>query len=455
MNNRRFFLICTCIIALLCGVMQPIIAQNRFDVPTKPRVSLHAVNESGALPWLEASLKHRSMLTADETGATISMHERQIGIFRRDTAFQKGSIAIDRSGYSIDQLLVVAYSLEYLDSALRPLPNIGSPVLYLPVGLPAGGIITQPLPPALPVAINGLQGDLSPTIADADGVLTPIATASRQIPNTANILPGQSRVLLNFTSRWSDHSYSPRSAGLQGQRRVRIVLLSVNEQNYTTGLTLATVLLNDPQRVTPILVNGIQNKILLRGTSDLIELETPGFRSDGLPNSVFYDENNNVLTYTAISSDSTIITSQAFQNDPRLNGRPSLFSTALPNAPIGSVVAVTITADDGTGFLASNIFTVQVVGTISSIKTAPAIPLLISPNPTSDIATIESLGQQNGYIRVRLMNALGMAVYHETYLVGQGELYRYSLNMASLPAGMYMVEVQDGSSRRVRKVVKN
>jgi hypothetical protein len=454
MNNYISFLVCAVIFAL-CGAMQPIIAQNSLEIPTKPRVSLRVVNERDALPWLEAPPKYRSMLTVDETGATISMHERQIGIFRRDTAFQTGSIGIDRSGFSLDQLLVVAYSLEYLDSAQNPLPNIGSPVLYLPVELPVGAIVTPPLPPALPVAINGLQGDLSPTIADANGVLVPIALASRQIPNTANILPGQTRVLLNFTSRWSDHSFSPRSPGLQGQRKVRIILLSVNEQNYTTGVTLATVFLTDPQRVTPVLVNAIQNKLLLRGSGDLIELETPGFRSDGMPNAVFYDENYNVLTYTAVSSDSSIISSKAFQSDPRVNGRPSLFYTVLPNAPIGSIVAITIIADDGTGFLASNIFTVQVVGTISSVQKAPIMPFLISPNPTSDLVTIESLGKQNGYIRVRLLTTLGIEVYTGVYLVGKGESYRYSFNMALLPAGMYMVEVQDGASRSVRKIMKN
>jgi hypothetical protein len=429
---------------------------NRAQTPTKPRVSFGIVAPTGAYPMLETALKHALLANSGDTVPTILMRERAISLTRRDTAFQTGSIAINRIGGEREQLLVVAYSMEYLDSALRPLPDVGAQVLPLPIPLPSGAIVTPPFPASLPVAINGLQGDLSPTSADANGQLVPIRATLPNLPNTANILPGQDRVLLNFTARWSDQSFSPRSAGLQGRRYVRLTLLRVNDLNYEVGVTLATVILDDPQRVGPVLVNAIQNKQLLRDASDLIELETPGFRSDGLPNSVFYDENYNVLTYTARSSDSTIIRVVARQSDERVGGRPSLFYAVQPGAPLNAVVTITLIADDGTGLFAQDRFDIQVVSTITSARSNDnATPVSIAPNPTADHFFIDGVARGSGNLNIRLVNALGMEVLSQRQPVVSGAAYRSVVDMANLPPGLYMVELQDGGERTTRKVVKN
>lgn len=455
MKNRSFFPLWAIVVAS-CAMIQPAMAQKSAEPSTKPRVTFSIVRPGEALPWIEAQRKSSANLTAGDTVPTLLMRERAISIFRRDSAFQTGSIAINRIGGGTETLLVVGYSMEYLDSALRPLPNISSNILPLPVPLPAGAIVTPPFPASLPVAIGGLQGDLAPTTADANGQLVAVSAASPMLPNTANIQPGQTRVLINFTARWSDQSYSPRSSALQGRRYVRLTLLRVNDFNYEVGVTLATVILDDPQRVAPVLINAIQNKQLLRNATDLIELESPGFRSDGQPNSVFYDENYNVLTYTAISSDSTIVTARAQQSDSRVGGRPSLFYAVQPGALPGSTVSITVIADDGTGLLARDAFNIQVVSSITSVASASDnMALTVSPNPTADRINIESVAQQTGQVRIRIINTFGMEVASTEQAVSAGATYRQALDVANLPTGVYMVEVQDGAARTTRKVVKN
>jgi hypothetical protein len=193
----------------------------------------------------------------------------------------------------------------------------------------------------------------------------------------------------------------------------------------------------------------------LRTAGDLIELESPGFRSDGQPNSVFYDENYNPLTYTATSSDSTIVTATARQSDTRVGGRPSLFYAVQPGALAGSTVSITVIADDGTGLLARDAFSIQVVNNITAVASAPEMALTVSPNPTADRVNIESVAQQTGRVRVRIVNALGQEMMSSEQAVSAGATYRHALDVADLPVGVYMVEVQDGAARNIRKMVKN
>jgi hypothetical protein len=453
MNNRCFFSMWAIMVAF-CAIVQPALAQQNADNgAAKPRVSF-SVSPGNDVPRAETQRKLTPGLTADETGATIFIRERVLSLFRRDTAFQTGTIFIVRSGSNIDNSLVIDYALEYFDSARNPLPNISSTVLYLPSLLPTGAVSASSIPASLPVAINGLQGDLTPTGTNINGQIVSLNAASSLFPNTTVIQPGQTKVAINFTARWSDQSYTPRSAGLQGRRYARLTILRVAEMTYTVGITLATVMLDDPQNVAPILVNAIQNKQILRNSSDLIELETPGLRSDGLPNAVFYDENFNVLTYTATSSDNSLVTAMAFQSDARLDGRPSLFYAVQPGAQAGAATAITLTANDGTGMLAGSIFNVQVVNP-TAVRTEPETMFNLVPNPTADVVYIESRAQQSGQVRVRVLNTLGMEVFIGEQIVSADAMYRYALDMSLLPTGVYMVEVQNGSLRSVRKVIKN
>jgi hypothetical protein len=421
----------------------PLFAQSGSESRTKSRVSFVVIDGAG-----------KSTTSQNDSVPLLYMRERSISLFKRDSAFQTGSIAIRRSGGETEQLLVVAYMAEYLDSLGNVLPNNSATVINLPQPLPAGAVVTPPMPAATPVGINGFQGDFSPTTTDPNGQRIAFNLGSATLPNTANILPGQTQVLLRFTARWSDQSLLPRSAGLQGRRYVRLRLLEALGNGYELGTTFATVVLDDPLRVGPIILNAIQDKNLARGATDLIELESPNFRSDGLPGTVFYDENYNVLTYSAFSSDSTIVTVQARQNDSRFGNRPSLFYAVQPGAPLNSRVTLTVIADDGTGLRARDEFDITIVQSVTSVKSGADAAFSVAPNPTTDRVVIAAKAQTSGSVVTKLSTLLGETLQVMEQRVSAGSEYRQELDVSLLPTGVYMVEVQDGTTRSVRKIVK-
>ncbi|MCS6809457.1 MAG: hypothetical protein RML40_11660, partial [Bacteroidota bacterium] len=234
MQSYRFLSLWAASIVVIGSSMQPAFPQHNPSTARKPCVSFSIERPGDALPFLEKN----STLASSDSVPALFLRERVVSLFRRDTAFQRGSVAINRIGGSIDDLLVVAYAIEYFDANGRPLPNTSTMTMPLPVPLPPGAIVTPEFPTPSQVAINTLQGDLSPTNADANGILRPINVATRTIPNTANILPGQRNTLLNFVARWSDQSLEPRNPGLQGRRFVLLTLLRVNDLSYELGVTL-------------------------------------------------------------------------------------------------------------------------------------------------------------------------------------------------------------------------
>jgi Secretion system C-terminal sorting domain len=436
-------------VAFVCSLTSPAFGQsNGSETRTKPRVSMSVVQEN--------TLSKNGVSTQDSSFAgTLLLRERSLSIFRRDSAFQTGSVAIRRIGGDLEQLLVVAYMAEYLDSNGVLLPDNSPTVISLPQALPMGVVVSPPFPASTPVGINGFQGDLSPTTSDPNGVRVPFGLGSRTLPNTANILQGQSQVLLRFTARWSDQSLMPRTAGLQGRRFVRLRLLEAFGNVYELGATLATVVLDDPLRVGPVILNAIQDKNLQRTATDLIELESPNFRSDGLPGTVFYDENYNLMTYSAFSSDSTLAAVAVRQNDARFGNRPSLFYAVQPGAPLNSVVTITVIANDGTGLIARDEFNVTIVQTVtSSVKSEASAAFTVAPNPSTDRVVISATAQTSGRLRMKISTLLGETVQILEQSVSAGSEYRQEIDISDLATGVYLVEVQDGASRSVRKMVK-
>ena len=81
--------------------------------------------------------------------------------------------------------------------------------------------------------------------------------------------------------------------------------------------------------------------------------------------------------------------------------------------------------------------------------------MTISPNPSADRINIESVAKQSGRVRVRISNALGTEVLSEELPVTSGSQYRHTVDVSAFPTGVYMVEIQDGAARSVRKIVKN
>jgi hypothetical protein len=379
--------------------------------------------------------------------------------------FSSGSIAIRRPAGTTVYPAVVAYTLAYRDSAGVALPTIGGPEIGLPVPLPMGFVATPPLPAPVPVQINTLRGDLNPTVAGPLGPVQ-VAVANLQAPNSIQIDQGSTENKIRFTARYSDQTYSPRSAGIQGRRRVTITLLPGDDRSpsgvYEIGDTTGIVTLDDPPRVAPVILNAIQDKQLTRTQSDLIELETPGVRADGLPNTVFYDDNYDPIIYSAASSDPTVLTVSVRQNDDRFGGRPSLTYATQPNAALGSSAEVTVFADDGRGGTGIDRFRVTIVsgvtrtGTTSVAVDPASVNLSVAPNPVTERFTVEGIAKNTGKVVIKLVNNLGATVASFEQSVNAGQVYRQEVNAVNLAQGAYQVVITDGDifTNKTVQVVK-
>jgi Secretion system C-terminal sorting domain len=191
-------------------------------------------------------------------------------------------------------------------------------------------------------------------------------------------------------------------------------------------------------------------------TTDLIELETPGFRSDGKPNTVFYDDDYSPMIYTAFSSDSTLVTVRANQNDTRFGGRPSLFYQVQPGAPVNSFANITVIANDGNNGLATATFRVTVVSNVTMNVARPEeLQFSVAPNPARETALAQAQAQNTGTIRMKLLSPLGTTIVAAEHNVTRGQVYQQQIDMSNVPAGIYFLHIQDGSTSSIQKIVKN
>lgn len=428
---------------VLCFALSTAMAQHRSALP---KVSIGIAGSAS-----------KNSATVAELVSTLQLTERKASLDASDPNAQSGSLIIKIARtFNQGAPAIVGFTLEYFDADGKALPNIGSTVLGLPQSLPPGAVATPPLPPPQNVGINSLQGDLAPTTADANGNQVAVNLATKSAPNSITIPAGQSSHAINFVGRWSDQSLSPRNPGLQGKRSLVLRLLpDATGTTYELGDSVAMVTLSDPAPIAPVIMNAIQDRQLRRGETELTELETPGFRSDGKPNTVFYDGNYNILQYSVTTSDPTVVSANITQNDNRFSGRPSLTVTAQPNAPVGSAAQVKVTCNDGYGGTATDEFKVTVVTSVTGIAVQPEeLELSLSPNPVSDRIQIRGRARHSGTVQLLVTNTLGATVLRLMQTVQSGEEYQQMLNLVAMPAGMYTVQVFDGALVSSRTFIK-
>ena len=443
-----------------------------------------------------------SVPNAGETGApanggtklgtnVLVLEERPITYIKSNSTLQTGSLKVSRDPGQASNAIAVAYTVSYFNASnainpqtfqitnragLQTLPNDGTPTIGLPVPLPAGVVVNGPAFPApVPVAINSLQGDLTPVTTPAGRPQTPVSVTTT--PATFFLDAGVSQQLVNFTARFSDQAW-PRTPGLQGPRLAVLRLLdpdalnsTIYQVNKTGGVDSGFVVLLDPKSEPPIITNAIQDKQLLRPTGtniteDRIEFESPQWRSDGRPGFVFYDDNYNPMTYTATSMQPTIVSVRVRDLDSTVvggatNPRPTLYYAVQPGAAADQTVTITVVANDGTARsadeqrTATDQFNVTVRNSVTSVAVDPAaIGFSVSPNPTADRFTVQAQAQKAGTVSIKVVNMLGQVLQAINVPVGAGEVYRTELNIANLPTGAYNVQINDGASTSAQRVMK-
>jgi outer membrane protein assembly factor BamB len=78
--------------------------------------------------------------------------------------------------------------------------------------------------------------------------------------------------------------------------------------------------------------------------------------------------------------------------------------------------------------------------------------LLLSPNPCNGAFTFRYSAGQHGKIRINIRDATGRSVLSRDFAAFSNEVSE-TINIASLPPGMYVFELQNGDAGMVRKLV--
>jgi hypothetical protein len=74
------------------------------------------------------------------------------------------------------------------------------------------------------------------------------------------------------------------------------------------------------------------------------------------------------------------------------------------------------------------------------------------PNPTNGDFTLNFTGKEGGEVEIRIVNALGMAVYSEKIENFKGE-YAKKISLENFAAGIYQAEVLKGTRRSAIKIM--
>lgn len=454
------------------------------------------------VPTVSFSIPTGMEVGAPANGATtlgtniLVLEERARTYVSGNNTLESGSLRVSRPATQVANDITVAYTASYFNATnalggtdpnsivianranLLSLPDVGpAPARNLPAPLPTGVVTNPPFPAPTAVLINGLQGDLSPTTRPEGRTQTTVNVTTT--PGTFFLDANVPAQLINFTARYSDQEW-PRNPGRQGVRLAIFRLLDPDALNSTIyqvdktgGRDSGFVALLDPTPASPVIINAIQDKQLLRATGttpteDRIELESPNWRNDfSAPGFVFYDDNYDPMTYTVTSSDPTKVSVQVRPLDATVvggatNPRPTLYYAVQPGAAVGDEVTITVVANDGTARdaaaqrSATDQFIIQIRSSVTSVAVDPAaIGFSVSPNPTADFFTVQAQAQKAGTVSIKVVNMLGQVVNTINLPVGAGEVYRRDVNISNLPTGAYSVQINDGVNSSTRTVIKN
>jgi Secretion system C-terminal sorting domain len=454
-----------------------------------------AVASAQDIPTISLSIPQTGQSGAPANGAQVLsqippallLRERAVTLIGGSYLLPSGSLRISRSTNGSLAPITLNYSLDYYNASsatvagsnlynfnfarLAPLPNMGSNVIGLPVPTSAPPPFATPVfTPALPgalsaptlTAINGLQGDLAPNTTTPGQGSTALAVTAQASLTWAN---GVSEQLISFRGRFSDQQWYPRNPGRQGARIAIMRLLPSPTYHIQAGADSALIILDDPAQVPPVLTNGIRSQVLAATTASAsIEVSSPEFRPDAIPYVVFYDDNYDILTYTPVSSDTTLL--RVGMSPSRYSGIPErsvLTYTVATNAtfPAGARTAIiTLRANDGISIVQpQTTFAVLVmprsfVSVSHSTTLKENIAVSVYPNPVTDKCLVSTTIPDAGFFTLRVTDVLGTIVYNASVQGARGSEQQHTIDMAGFAAGTYFVEVNDGARTSSRKIVK-
>jgi hypothetical protein len=92
-------------------------------------------------------------------------------------------------------------------------------------------------------------------------------------------------------------------------------------------------------------------------------------------------------------------------------------------------------------------FSTWLVVGINEEEAAVARSLHIYPNPTNNLLNIALDAQEQGAMKVEIMNTIGQQVY-----AGEEPKHSAQINVSGLSSGIYFVEITTATNRFIRKI---
>ncbi len=143
--------------------------------------------------------------------------------------------------------------------------------------------------------------------------------------------------------------------------RTKIAVTATNGVSTVTMFIDAIIFGNGYSGASPtlFLINPLQNRTMASGSSETIELEAPGKRSDGTPNSIFREVSGNALSYSVRSSNSSIVEATIYQTNTSSTYRSKMELKVGQGAQRGSWSVFNLRATNG-AMAVENVFIVTV-----------------------------------------------------------------------------------------------
>lgn len=117
-----------------------------------------------------------------------------------------------------------------------------------------------------------------------------------------------------------------------------------------------------PSSTSLSLIFQMHDRTMSLRNADIIEIETPGKRKDGYPNTMFFDPKGEKLTYSVESTNPSSASVKLNAADGRFGGRPSVaVSTSTLSSAIGTQTSIVITARNQSGQQAKSFYRVTIV----------------------------------------------------------------------------------------------
>ncbi|MEL6864848.1 MAG: T9SS type A sorting domain-containing protein, partial [Bacteroidota bacterium] len=90
---------------------------------------------------------------------------------------------------------------------------------------------------------------------------------------------------------------------------------------------------------------------------------------------------------------------------------------------------------------------------VNTIEHSWDIDLQLSPNPTAGFVRIQLNTQEAGLLQLKVMDMRGQLMIRQSLSVHSGS-NETSIDLSDFPAGMYLLQLQDGQNQRTEKLFK-